>query len=268
MELDLHIHSNLSDGLYSPEEVVRLARETGLETISLTDHDCYLGDKLLKTLAELNGIRLIRGVEFSAVYDHEEMHILGYFPEGITSELERFLQTAQADRQRRILEGINNLKKIGIELSYEEVNRLSEGESIGRSHLARLLVERGYAASALDAFQDYLKYDHNIVPQTETEVKRIIAVIRGNNGIAIWAHPPMRLFDKYLAGLMEIGLQGIEAYNCKKSKNNSFYYHTVAEKLGLLITAGSDWHGLKEETFLTKGRYPPAVIDEFIKYFE
>lgn len=281
MKIDLHLHTNCSDGVYSPAEVVRRAREAGLEIISLTDHDScasyeYLGtmegepvrrpDRTGAMKGE-NNIRVIQGMELSSNYEGNEIHILGYFRDGINRELEEFLATAQTDRHKRISIGIENLKKLGVELSYEELLRLSQSESIGRNHLARLLIEHGYVNSASEAFQEYLKYDLDIVPRTETPVKTVIAIINASGGIAIWAHPPFRLFDKYLTTFIGLGLQGVEAYNRKKSGNNSFYYHTVAEKFGLMITAGSDWHGFPHDTFLNETHYPAEILEKFINHF-
>jgi len=264
MTVDLHLHSNLSDGVFSPEEMLDKAKGAGLEIISLTDHDSCSGYERLIKLSNNDGIKLICGVELSAAFEDKEIHILGYFKNGITEEFGEFVKKAQVDRDKRISEGLANLKEKGIDLSYEELTENWEGDSIGRNHLATLMVKHGHVGSLLEAFQNYLKYDLNIVPRTQTLVKQAIDMIKSSGGISIWAHPPFKLFDKCITTFMEMGLDGVEAYNKKKSNNNSFYYHTVAEKFGLLITAGSDWHGFPAEHFLEKDTYPENTLDKFI----
>lgn len=267
MRIDLHLHSNVSDGLFPPEDVYRKAKEAGLEIISLTDHDSCSGYEHLKKASLNNGVKVICGVEMSANYEESEIHILAYFKEGISKDLEKFISEAQINRDKRISEGLDNLRNKGIDLSHSELMKLCHGDSIGRNHLAQLLVNRGYVKSTIQAFQNYLKYDLNIVPRTKTSVKDVIEITRSSGGLSIWAHPPFKLFDKYLATFIEMGLNGVEAYNRKKpsTSSNPFYYHTVAEKLGLLVTAGSDWHGLPNEKFLTEENYSVEVLDKFIK---
>lgn len=268
MKIDLHLHSNMSDGIYPPEEVIKKAEADGLEVISITDHDVYSGNGKLGGYYQSACIKIIHGVELSASYNEEEVHILGYFRNGISERFKRFLSQAQTNRNERITTGLKNLKEQGVDITYEDLMKLSQEGSIGRSHLARLLVARGYADSPFQAFQKYLKYDREIVPRTKTKAKEGIEAIRESDGITIWAHPSLHLFDKFLKPFIDFGLQGIEAYNRKKNKNNSFYFHTAGEKLGLFITAGSDWHGLENETFLSQEQYPYKIIERFIGCFQ
>lgn len=267
MRIDLHLHSNCSDGMYAPEEVLRRVQAADLGMISITDHDSCSAYEQVKKSSD-NGVRIIRGVELSSTYENNEIHIMGYFRDGINGALERFLTDAQANRRRRIALGIENLlKKYGMELSYEELIQISQPESIGRNHLARLMLKQGYVNSIAEAFRVYLNYNFEVVPQIETQVKTVIDIIRASGGITVWAHPPFGLFDKYLTVFMDLGLQGVEAYNQRKSSKNTFYYHTVAEKFGLMISAGSDWHGFQNETFLSEANCPPEVVENFINHF-
>ncbi|MBI4834495.1 MAG: PHP domain-containing protein [Planctomycetes bacterium] len=265
MSVDLHLHSNISDGLYPPDEVFNKVRNAGLKIIALTDHDSYSGGERLKQQNANDGIKVIQGIEISSSYEGTEIHVLGYFRDGLSEELKSFVATAQADRESRISKGLANLEKKGINLTRVELGRFYHGESIGRNHLAQLLVEKGYADSPVDAFQSYLKYDLNIVPQTTTKIADVIGLVKNSGGVCIWAHPPMKFFDKYIAVFVSMGMDGVEAYNRRKSNNNSFYYHTVAEKLDLLITAGSDWHGFPEEEFMSEKIYPAQTLDKFME---
>jgi len=265
MTIDLHLHSSISDGLYAPEDVLKKAKAEGLKVISLTDHDSYSGYERLKTASTNDDIRIIRGVELSSTYEDNEIHILGYFKNGVSRGLKVFISRAQSDREGRISEALVNLKGKGIELTRNELMQFYHGESIGRNHLAQLLVSRGYADSFTRAFQDYLKYEMNIVPRTKTLVEDAIKIVKDSGGVSVWAHPPFKLFDKCIKTFMDIGLDGVEAYNSRKSNNNSFYYHTVAEKFGLFITAGSDWHGFPEEKFLGEKNCPVETLSRFIE---
>src|SRR3989339_141430 len=266
MKIDLHLHTTYSDGVYSPEDVVKLSRDNGLDVISLTDHDTAgayqeLGEK------ETNGLRIIRGVEITANYDGSEMHILGYFKGVLSGQLQDFLNNTQAERISRIKEGLTNLRKHNINLSYDELNEFNKGESVGRNHLANLLVARGYAASVKESFGLYLKDELNNIPRLLTPVKEVIEIIHQNGGVAVWAHPPRKVFEKFLPGFVECGLDGIEAFNYRKTTAFAHYYAEIAQKHNLLISAGSDWHGFEGEIFPDKVFYQEEITDKFISLF-
>jgi 3',5'-nucleoside bisphosphate phosphatase len=266
MRIDLHLHTICSDGVYSPDEVINFAVKSGLEVISFTDHDTDAAYGLIDKATLSFGLRIIHGVEITANHEGNETHILGYFRNGSSAKLKGYLKNLQKARVTRINEGIKNLAKRNIKLSYDDLTKFSKGESIGRNHLANLLVENGYASDIKESFALYLKKDLNIVPQLLTPVKEVIEIIRDCDGIPVWAHPPQKYFDEYLPTLREYGLQGIEAFNFRKTGRTSNYYTDTARKLNLFVTAGSDWHGFEDELFPDKVYYKEYLTDKFVNY--
>ena len=266
MKIDLHLHTTYSDGIYPPEEVVKLSRANGLDVISLTDHDTVGAYQELGEI-ETNGLKIIRGAEITANHAGNEIHILGYFKDGLSEQLQDFLNNTQAERINRIKEGLSNLRKHNINLSYDELNEFNKGESVGRNHLANLMVARGYTTSVKESFLLYLKDELNIIPQLLTPVKEVIEIIHRNKGVAIWAHPPRKFFEGFLPAFVECGLDGIEAFNYRKTTAFAHYYADMAMKHNLLISAGSDWHGFEGEIFPDKVFYQEEITDKFVNLF-
>ena len=133
--------------------------------------------------------------------------------------------------------------------------------------MANLLVARGYAASVKESFGLYLKDELNNIPRLLTPVKEVIEIIHQNGGVAVWAHPPRKVFEKFLPGFVECGLDGIEAFNYRKTTAFAHYYAEIAQKHNLLISAGSDWHGFEGEIFPDKVFYQEEITDKFISLF-
>lgn len=263
MKIDLHLHTTFSDGIYSPEQVIKLSQDNGLAVVSLTDHDTAGAYQSIDGLAP-DGLKIIRGVEITANYDGNEMHMLGYFKKGLTGRLRDFLDHTQAERISRIKEGLNNLRKHNINLSYDELSEFNKGESVGRNHLANLLVARGYARSVKESFGLYLKDELNNIPRLLTPVKEVIEVIHQNDGLAFWAHPPRKFFESFLPDFVALGLDGLEAFNYRKTTAFAHYYTDTAQKYGLLVSAGSDWHGFEGEIFPDKVFYREEITDKLV----
>ncbi|MFA5794649.1 MAG: PHP domain-containing protein [Candidatus Brocadiia bacterium] len=265
MKIDFHIHTNCSDGVYSPAEVIDRAAREGYNMLAITDHDSAAAHAALKDYPLPENLRIIKGVEITSNYQDREIHILGYFRDGFAPELESFLKGAQEERNRRMNTSIKNLEQFKISVTYKELFKYSKGESVGRNHLASLLVDKGYVASQKEAFNLYLNDDTAIVPPMMTSVKRAIELIHGSNGIAAWAHPAYENFQAFVPVFVGYGLDAIEVYNQKRSLANARHYRNTAEGLGLMATAGSDWHGFEGESFLTN--YLPEVVERFVNIF-
>ena len=265
MKVDFHLHTNCSDGIYKPDEVIDMVAQQGYNLVAITDHDCAGAYDWLKGHQLPPGLKIIKGVELTTNHQDKEIHILGYFRDGFSGKLTGFLKDAQAERNRRISTSIKNLHKFNISITYGDLLEFSKGESIGRNHLASLLVHKGYVSSQKEAFDLYLNDDAAIVPPMMTAVKKAIELIHGSNGIAVWAHPPYDWFHSSLQEFVNWGLDGIEVYNQKRSLANARHYQQTAEGFGLLVTAGSDWHGFEGETFLTN--YVPEIVDQFVSIF-
>lgn len=247
--IDLHTHSIASDGSMSPAELVRHAKDKGLAAVALTDHDTVEG--ISEALAEGNriGIEVIPGIEISTNYK-PEMHILGYFLDVdkylfVQKELTE-IRKGREDRNYKI---ISRLKELGITITEEEVKEISSGDTIGRPHFARLLMEKGYVKNMQEAFDKYLGKDGSAYfKRYELEPIDGIKLIKNAGGIPVLAHPALLKMnyndiDKLLVELKEYGLAGIEAIYSENSKEETGNLLRLAIKHKLLVTGGSDYHG-------------------------
>ncbi len=247
--VDLHIHSRASDGTFSPSELVRYAKNLGLEAIALTDHDTLMGLKEAYKEAENIGLPFVCGIEISIKYEREgHFHLLGYFLKPEVPEIEETLKKLHEAREKRNLKMIEKLKELGINISYEELKREGNVE-IGRPHVARVLVEKGYVSDVKEAFEKYLKKGAPAyVPKSLLSPEEGISVIRKAKGIPVLAHPvtlkmDREEFEEYLLILKEMGLMGIECYYSEHDKSFTEFLIGLAQKFDLLITGGSDFHG-------------------------
>jgi predicted metal-dependent phosphoesterase TrpH len=260
--IDLHIHSNCSDGAFSPAELVRLAVETGLRTIAIADHDSIAGiDEA--TLAEKSlHLEIIPAVELSVQFKGwQDVHLLGY---GIDHTDARFLDKLNGFRYRRerrneeILERVNErlVEEGRTAIPLESVLAYAR-DAIGRPHIARALLEHGFVASVEDAFQRYLVPCN--VPKSYWPIDDAIREIRRVGGVAVLAHPTTVSTDRQelravIVELLEMGLDGIEAFNNLAQPYEMEFLRRLAEELGLLVTGGSDFHGIEEGLEMGKGR--------------
>lgn len=241
MRADLHLHSYYSDGVYPPGEVVARAHAAGLELIALTDHDSLGGVAEAEAAAQRLGLRFIRGVELTATWQAEDLHILGYFAAPPGEALESHLRQIQAFRRQRLETALERLRQRGLRLESRDLAAAACCESLTTAHLARLLVDRGYASSQKTARRRFLSPDKGIVPPFEVTAAEVISVIHASKGLAIWAHPNPRQLRQHLGDLVSLGLDGLETHNGRRSW--SPLASELARKFGLLETAGSDWHG-------------------------
>jgi len=247
--IDLHTHSSHSDGSLSPRQLVQLAKKRRLRAIALTDHDTVGGVEEALIAGKELGVEVVPGVEISAQHPPGTMHILGYYinaSNGRLLEALKKLQQARAARNPKIIE---RLQALGLEISTTEVLDLSAGQ-VGRPHIARALVNKGYVSSIEQAFSLYLKKGAvAYVEKFRFPPKETIATIRGAGGIAVLAHPftlgtekPEELFQ-LLAELGKMGLEGVEVYYPDHTEEMAVLYEDAAKRLGLICTGGSDFHG-------------------------
>jgi predicted metal-dependent phosphoesterase TrpH len=247
--IDLHTHSSYSDGSLSPRQLVQLAKKRGLRAIALTDHDTVAGvEEALEAGKEL-GVEVVPGVEISAQYPPGTMHILGYYIRASHRELQGALKKLQQARAARNPKIIERLQGLGLKITTTEVLDLSGGQ-VGRPHIARALVNRGYVSSIDEAFSRYLKKGAiAYVEKFRFPPEEAIAIIRRAGGIAVLAHPftlgmaqPDEL-SQLVHGLAEKGLEGIEVFYPGHTEEMAVIYEDVAKRLGLVCTGGSDFHG-------------------------
>jgi predicted metal-dependent phosphoesterase TrpH len=263
MELiDLHVHSNASDGTYAPAEVVRRAQEGGLKAIALTDHDTIDGLAEAAAAGQRYGVEVIPGVEVSARFPGGSMHVLGLginYTNGHLGERLAVLQKARAARNPQIIAKLNDL---GIKITLEQVAQISGRGQMGRPHIARALMESGYVRTIQEAFDIYLRNDGKAyVAKFRFPPEEAIAMIRDVKGVPVLAHPfTLGLGSAFaqkhtLEELMALGLAGIEAIYAEHTPEQEALYLRLARELGLLITGGSDYHG-ENKPEITLGSMP------------
>jgi len=245
--IDLHTHSVYSDGSMTPTELVRHAKDSGLSAISLTDHDCIDGVKEAVCEGERIGLEVVPGIEFS-VQSKTETHILGYFIDINSDALKEVLPEILRVRRERGVQTEQNLKKQGIDVSYDEALTLAPGGLVGRAHFARIMVQKGYTASVKEAFDMYLSSgkkgfsSHQYLTDREA-----VRVIKESGGLSFVAHLHLiRLSDEelfeYLKSLKDVGLDGIEGYYTEYDEVMQKKYFEMAKELNLAISGGTDFH--------------------------
>lgn len=247
--IDLHTHSTASDGTFSPSELIHLAKREGLKALALTDHDTTRGLPEAYEAAREEGIPFLCGVEISVKFNGPgHFHLLGYFLSPELPPLEETLKALQEARKRRNELMVEKLRALGVEITLTELEEIAKGE-IGRPHFARLLVEKGYVRTPDEAFEKYLrKGAPAYVPKALLEPKEAIEKILQAKGIPVLAHPitlkltPTEL-SNYLRELKELGLRGVEAYYSEHNRDFTNFLLNEAQRLGFLITGGSDFHG-------------------------
>lgn len=259
--IDLHVHTTASDGTMSPAEVVRYAKQKGLRTIAITDHDTIEGIEEGLQEGSKQGLEIIPGVELSADFPKGTMHVLGYYIDHTGAELVDKLTVLQQARSERNLKIIEKLRALGIKIELSEVKETPEHGQIGRPHFAHTMVKKGYAQDIQDAFDRYLrKGGPAYVEKFRLSPEEAINMIRTAGGITVLAHPftlnkpQPHEFDAVIRELKQQGLDGIEVHYPEHSEGLKKFYRDVAHKYGLLITGGSDFHGLtKDDVDLGEG---------------
>ncbi|MDR3296596.1 MAG: PHP domain-containing protein [Clostridiales Family XIII bacterium] len=246
--VDLHLHTNMSDGQHPPREVVRLAAERGVSLLSITDHDTALGIGEGAAAAKEMGIRFIPGIEIS-VQDGRELHMLGYHIDPGNPGLLRMSAEFMRLREERAERIHAFLQQKGAGVSREQVRGYAGSGMTGRPHFARALVESGHAANFRDAFEKYLSTpEFHKIDRPKPLPRHGIGMIRDAGGVAVLAHPALlRLSSEDLEALLyeleKIGLQGLECHYSGHSPEETALCLRLAEKHGLVITGGSDFHG-------------------------
>ena len=245
---DLHLHTQFSDGTFTPEELVLQAQKHGLACIALTDHDTVEGCARTAAACAAVQMEFIPGSELTAEHDDTEVHILGYFLDTQNPELLEKIAKFQAVRQNRIREMCAALNKLGLPLQAETVFALANCKSPGRPHVARALVKEKLIGNLDEAFEKYLKKGRPAwVPKTKMSALEGVGMIHEAGGLAVMAHPGLNRTDDIIPDLVAAGLDGIECFHTKHSTVMSERYLEIAEKYDLLVTGGSDCHGFSKK---------------------
>jgi len=247
MFADLHLHTHFSDGTYSPEQVAALGKKFGLSALALTDHDTVEGCPRMAAACADEGIEFISGTELTAEQHGNELHLLGYFLDTQNPTLLAEIAKFQAVRQERIREMVAKLNALNVPLAADTVFALANCRSPGRPHVARALVKAGLCSSLDEAFERFLKTNRPAwVPKKKMSALDGIKLIHQAGGLAVMAHPALNRSDHAIPELVGAGLDGIECFHTKHSTATSQHYLRIADKYQLLVTGGSDCHGLNK----------------------
>jgi predicted metal-dependent phosphoesterase TrpH len=253
--IDLHSHTNESDGTLTPGELIFMAKQVGLSAIAITDHDTFAGYEKAESLAAEARLDLLRGIELNSRLspemdrDQHHVHVLAYFPSGVPlPKFSSWLAEEQEDRCTRNRRLIEALQKRGVDITLQEVE--ARGRSMaGRPHFARILVEKGYAVDSDDAFERYIgETAPSYVERQSQTTEQAIQIVRAGGGIPVVAHPvrlalPQAVEREVLHQLKDAGLLGLEVYHSEHPPDLQAYYLRLADELRLLPTGGSDFHG-------------------------
>lgn len=243
------MHTTASDGTLTPYQLVKHASKMGLCAVAITDHDTISGINDALNAGQEFGIEVIPGLEISVDYQ-SEMHILGYFLKP-SSDFENKLGELRTRRNSRNDKIIRKLNELGFEISFKDILNKSCGESIGRPHIASVMIEKGYVNSSTEAFDIYLGEGRKAYFERERiSPKEGIDLIKNAGGIPVLAHPKYLKQDgveDVIAWLKDIGLQGLEVYYSMNSKEETVRYKRIANRLGLTATGGSDFHGANKQ---------------------
>jgi len=275
---DFHIHTNYSDGVFSPEKIVDSALDVGLEVIALTDHDNVLSygvaQNYLQKLKKENKktLEVIQGIEVNTMYKNDEIHILGYFMNTQNSDFKNLIKSQQQARIKQTEEIIVLLKnKEGINVCFEDIqSQVAPGGSIGRPHIAKAITSAGGTGSVMEAYAKYIHDGSPVYSKRKTVTPHdAVEIIYDAGGIPVIAHPhDLVTAEELIKELMHFGLRGVEAYHRKHSPAIVEYFSSIAERLGLIVTGGSDFHApsvMNGQIILGKNFVPEWVYDKLVE---
>ena len=262
---DLHVHTFYSDSTLSPEEVVSCAKEKGLAAIAICDHDTVDGIGPCMAIGLEKGVEIIPGIEMSVEKVDAEIHILGYFIDWKQDWLRKKLKEIQDSRVERLFIMIKKLNAMGVKIDAEEVFRIAVNKgSVGRLHVAKAMLNYGAIKSLREAFDKYIGFAKPCyVPYTKLSPKETMELILKAGGVPVIAHPALIGNDDYIGEFIDHGLRGLEVYHTDHKPHISKRYEAMAEELGLVMTGGSDCHGMgKGRILMGTVRVPYELVEK------
>jgi predicted metal-dependent phosphoesterase TrpH len=271
--IDLHLHTTASDGRCTPPELVARVAAAGVRVFAVTDHDTVAAIDEAAALAAAAGLRLVTGIEVTAVANGRDVHVLGYGFDHRAPALAAFLAAQRELRIARVRRVGDALSAMGLTVDVEalvDAVLSRPGASIGRPAIARALVAAGHAASVQDAFDRFIGEGRPAyVPRTGRSPDEVVQVLHDAGGAASLAHPAVTRQDDLIPGLVAAGLDAIEAYHADHSAEDATRYEALAMRLGLAVTGGSDYHGEPDGSAGGRRRVgvgevlvPPHVVDD------
>lgn len=274
--IDLHTHSSASDGTDSPAALVARAAEEGLCAVAVTDHDTVSGlDEAAEAGTRL-GVTVVRGCEVAVGSPYGEVHILGLWLPERPAALEAALAKIRAARDERNREMVEKFRRVGYAVSYAELLAVAAGESIGRPHMAKLLVQKGICASTREAFAKFLGDGKEMyVPRVLPSPEEGMALLRAEGAVTVFAHPmllkaPLPELEKLVESLAAMGLDAMEAYYSEHDATATRRAKRLAERFGLGVSGGSDYHGtVRPDVRLGRvwnnARLPGSVLEALLE---
>jgi len=262
---DLHVHTFYSDSTFSPEEVVSCAMGKALTAIAICDHDTVDGIDPCMAIGLEKGVEIIPGIEMSVEKMDAEIHILGYFIDWKQDWLRKKLKEIQNSRVERLFIMIEKLNAMGVKIDAEEVFRIAVNKgSVGRLHVAKAMLNSGAIKSSREAFDKYIGFAKPCyVPYTKLSPKETIELILRAGGVPVIAHPNLIGNDEYIVEFIDYGLRGLEVYHTDHKPHASKRYEEMAKELGLIMTGGSDCHGMgKGRILMGTVRVPYEIVEK------
>jgi predicted metal-dependent phosphoesterase TrpH len=242
---DMHIHTKASDGMFTVQEIIRMAQKANLEGIAITDHDTIDGLDEAVEAGERFKFPVIPGIELSTDYQKKDIHILGYFLDYHLPWFRKKIYQLQNARIDRIIKMVDKLTKLGYDIDSEEVFSLAGTGSVGRPHIAYILHKKGQVNTIQETFQKLIGNGcPAYVPRFKLEPVEAVKLIIEAGGIAVLAHPGLSKADFMIKPLCKAGLRGIEVYHPDHKISDEARYLKLAQKHNLIITGGSDFHGI------------------------
>ncbi|WP_202078716.1 PHP domain-containing protein [Caldalkalibacillus salinus] len=246
--VDLHTHTTASDGTNQPQENVRLAKEKGLQAIAITDHDTVNGIKEAMQAGSDFGVEVIPGIEISTLSKGQDIHVLGYFVDYQSTAFVEEVEELRDVRRKRNRMMITRMQELGIAITMDEVaqKQTKQGGNIGRPHMAEVLMEKGVVSSMEEAFETYLgKEGKAYINPPRISPEEGVKLILCYGGVPVLAHPGLYDQDELIDDLVKVGLKGIEVNHPDHSEAEVKKYHKMAQERQLLVTGGSDYHGVR-----------------------
>lgn len=268
MFADLHLHSSASDGLLSPTEIVKIALEQDIQIIALTDHDTTDGIEEAVVASQFCSVRVVPGIELSTELNDQEIHVLGYKISYTDVRLERTLTKLKQARIQRIKDITSRLNSIGFEISWQDVVAVAgDTSSIGRPHIARVMVEKAYASSVKEVFTQWIGPDcPAFVKRYKLTPVEAIELVKSVGGYAFLAHPGLLRQGTAMAkSLIAQGLDGIEVFHSEHSAEQTRKFLEFAQAENLFICGGSDCHGVAGEMKMGSVLVPAEFVEPWLK---
>ena len=242
--IDLHIHTNCSDGIHTPEEVLERVREKKLSAFAITDHDTLEGYIAVRALCTDSDPALIPGMELSVSFGNQDLHLLGYFFDYTNDELNTALKEMQRRRSLRGQQMVEKLNQMDVAITIEDVHAVSGQAPVGRPHVAEVIFKSGFTKTYEEAFEKYIGDGKPAyVPKVNFSPAEAIVLIHNAGGVAVLAHPAINETYRHIEMLTGLGLDGIEAFHPAHKQWHIDTFKHMAEQYRLVVTGGSDFHG-------------------------